>query len=58
MGRSKGKTLRALMGDSVAYFGDHTELCDGGDDFASTIGVGGIVGSEFTLAADAAKDKP
>lgn len=56
--RSKGKTLKAVIGDSVAYFGDHTELSDGGDDFASTIGVGGIVGSEFTLQAEVAKDSP
>jgi alpha-galactosidase len=46
--RTKGKTLKALMGDSVAYFGDHVELSDGHEDFASTMGVGGVVGSEFT----------
>jgi len=46
--RSKGKTLKALHGDGTAYFGDHVELSTGHDDFASTIGVGGIVGSEFT----------
>jgi alpha-galactosidase len=45
--RQKGKTLKALTGDGVAYFGDHVELSDGGDDFASTIGVGGVVGSNF-----------
>ena len=28
--RSKGKTLKALMGDNVPYFGDHVELSDGG----------------------------
>jgi alpha-galactosidase len=46
--RSKGKTLKALHGDSTAYFGDHVELSTGRDDFASTIGVGGVVGTEFT----------
>jgi alpha-galactosidase len=46
--RSKGKTLKALHGDSTAYFGDHVELSTGHDDFASTIGVGGVVGTEFT----------
>ncbi len=45
--RLKGKTLKALMGDGVAYFGDHVELSDGGGDFASTVGVGGVVGTEF-----------
>ncbi len=46
--RLKGKTLKALMGDSVAYFGDHVDMSDGGDDFASTVGVGGVVGTNFT----------
>ncbi len=47
--RSKAKTLKALMGDSIPYFGDHVELSDGADDFASTIGVGGVVGTQFVL---------
>ncbi len=38
--RSKGKTLKALMGDNVPYFGDHVELSDGAIDFASTVGRG------------------
>jgi alpha-galactosidase len=53
--RSKGKTLKALMGDSIPYFGDHVELSDGGDDFASTLGVGGVVGTQFVLPALAEK---
>ena len=28
--RSKAKTLKALMGDDVPFFGDHVELSDGG----------------------------
>jgi alpha-galactosidase len=47
--RSKGKTFKALMGDNVAYFGDHVELSDGANDFASTVGVGGVVGTIFVL---------
>jgi alpha-galactosidase len=47
--RSKGKTLKALMGDNIPYFGDHVELSDGGTDFASTVGVGGVVGTQFVL---------
>jgi alpha-galactosidase len=47
--RSKGKTLKGLLGPSAPYFGDHVELSDGGDDFASTVGVGGVVGTQFTL---------
>ncbi len=46
--RSKGKTVKALHGDSIAYFGDHVELSTGRDDFASTVGIGGVVGTNFT----------
>ena len=51
-GRHKGKTLKALMGRSWAYAGDHVELSDHGDDFASTVGVGGIVSTKFTWPVD------
>jgi alpha-galactosidase len=47
--RSKAKTLKGLMGDTIPFFGDHVELSDGADDFASTIGVGGVVGTQFVL---------
>jgi alpha-galactosidase len=47
--RSKGKTLKALMGDNIPYFGDHVELSDGAIDFASTVGVGGVIGTQFVL---------
>jgi alpha-galactosidase len=47
--RSKGKTLKALMGDTIPYFGDHVELSDGANDFASTLGVGGVIGTQFVL---------
>ena len=47
--RSKAKTLKALMGDDSPFFGDHVELSDGGNDFASTLGVGGVVGTQFVL---------
>ena len=45
--RLKGKTLKALAGDRIAYFGDHVELSDGGEDYASSFGVGGVIGSNF-----------
>jgi alpha-galactosidase len=45
--RSKGKTLKALMGDKLPYFGDHVVLSDGCMDFASTVGVGGVIGTEY-----------
>jgi alpha-galactosidase len=50
--RHKGKTLKALMGPSAAFAGDHVELSDGGDDFASTVGIGGIISTKFTWPLD------
>jgi alpha-galactosidase len=50
--RHKGKTLKALMGPSAPYAGDHVELSDGGDDFASTVGIGAVVSTKFTWPAD------
>ncbi len=54
--RTKGKTLKALMGPSVPYYGDHVELSDGRDDFASTLGIGGVVGTKFTWPVGSMKD--
>lgn len=50
--RLKGKTLKALSGESAPYYGDHVELSDNGSDFASTVGIGGVVGTKFTLPSD------
>ncbi|MEV4539232.1 glycoside hydrolase family 36 protein [Asanoa sp. NPDC049518] len=46
--RHKGKTMHALMGHGASYAGDHVELSDNGDDFASTYGVGGVLSTKFT----------
>jgi alpha-galactosidase len=53
--RTKGKTLKALHGDGVAYFGDHVELSTGRQDFASTVGIGGVVGTNFTWPVGSAE---
>ncbi|MGZ4889616.1 MAG: glycoside hydrolase family 36 protein [Candidatus Angelobacter sp.] len=53
--RSKAKTLKALMGDNVPFFGDHVEESDGANDFASTLGVGGVVGTQFVIPSLIAK---
>jgi alpha-galactosidase len=53
--RTKAKTLKALEGNSVAYFGDHVDLYH--DDFASALGVGGVVGSNFTWPEGSAEKK-
>ncbi len=45
--RLKGKVLRALGGDKVVFYGDHVELSDNGDDFASSIGIGAVIGTKF-----------
>ena len=56
--RLKGKTLKALTGDRIAYFGDHVEMSEGGEDFASTFGVGGVIGTNFAWpGAPGEKDK-
>src|SRR5262249_45190878 len=55
--RHKGKTLKALMGPSAAFAGDHVELSDGGNDFASTIGIGAIASTKFTWPRDRKGEK-
>ena len=50
--RHKGKTLKALMGRNAPYAGDHVELSDGGQDFASTIGIGAVLSTKFTWPLD------
>lgn len=45
--RMKRKVYAALCPD-LAYYADHVELSDGGLDFPSQIGVGGIIGTKFT----------
>jgi alpha-galactosidase len=55
--RRRIKMYKALLGPEAAVYGDHVELSamtrsgddwiEHGDDFASTIGVGGVVGTKF-----------
>ncbi len=47
--RHRGKVFKAFMGRNVPYFGDYVELTESGEDFASTIGIGGVPGSMFTM---------
>jgi alpha-galactosidase len=49
--RLKGKTYKALLG-KTAYYGDHIELSDGADDFASQVGIGAVLGTKFTWPKD------
>lgn len=46
--RTKGKTLKALHGDAIPYFGDHVRLAADGESFAATVGIGGVLGTNFT----------
>ena len=41
----------AAMCPDLAYYADHVELSDGGLDFASQVGVGGVIGTKFTWPA-------
>jgi alpha-galactosidase len=50
--RHKGKAIKALMGPSAAYAGDHVELSDDGNDFASSVGIGAVVSTKFTWPRD------
>jgi len=55
--RRRVKMYKALLGPDAAVYGDHVELSamtmvgkrwkEHGDDFASTIGTGGVVGTKF-----------
>jgi alpha-galactosidase len=54
--RHKGKSVKALFGDSSSYAGDHVELSDGGDDFASSVGIGAVISTKFTWPRDT--DRP
>jgi alpha-galactosidase len=60
--RLRAKAYKALLGGNVPYSGDHVELTNrswdentqafrvlGEEDFASTVGVGGVVSTKFTL---------
>ncbi len=45
--RTKGYVLRALA-PKTAYYGDHIELSDGGNDYPTQLGIGAILGTKFT----------
>ncbi len=49
--RLKGKVYRAIA-PQMAYYGDHVELSDGGDDFATSFGIGAVLGTKFTWPED------
>jgi alpha-galactosidase len=57
--RRRIKMYKAILGSNAAIYGDHVELTrvlnangddeqDVGDDFASTLGTGGVLGTKFT----------
>jgi len=66
--RRRMKMYKALLGPNAAIYGDHVELTrisgantdneqDVGDDFASTLGTGGVLGTKFTWPDYGAKLK-
>jgi alpha-galactosidase len=50
--RLKGKTFKAMMGPSAPFAGDHVELSDRHNDFASHYGIGAILSTKFTWPHD------
>ena len=66
--RRRMKMYKALLGPNAAIYGDHVELTriskantekeqDVGDDFASTLGTGGVLGTKFTWPSQGPKFK-
>jgi alpha-galactosidase len=66
--RRRLKMYKALLGPNAAIYGDHVELTrirgantdneqDVGDDFASTLGAGGVLGTKFTWPDNSPKFK-
>lgn len=49
--RLKNKAYRAIT-QKLAYYADHIELSDGGNDFGTQVGIGGVPGSKFTYPKD------
>jgi alpha-galactosidase len=67
--RRRIKMYKALLGPQAAVYGDHVELSamtpigkgdwsEHGDDFASTLGVGGVPGTKFVWPDPGPKFKP
>jgi alpha-galactosidase len=67
--RRRIKMYKALLGPQAAVYGDHVELSamtpvgkgnwsEHGDDFASTLGVGGVPGTKFVWPDPGPKYKP
>ncbi|RZF60957.1 alpha-galactosidase [Sphingomonas populi] len=50
--RLKGKSFKAMMGPSAPFAGDHVELSDRHNDFATHYGIGAILSTKFTWPHD------
>jgi alpha-galactosidase len=50
--RSKGKSYKAIIGNRSSFAGDHVELSDNRDDFASSVGIGAVISTKFTWPKD------
>jgi len=47
--RGYHKLLKAMIGPRAAIYGDHVEILDNGDDFASQIGIGSVPGTRYNI---------
>ena len=50
-GAVEGEKVDKALFPGTAYFGDHVELTDNKNDFASQIGIGGVPGTKFVYPA-------
>ena len=55
--RIKGKTLIGLTRGRIPFAGDHVELSDEMSDFASTVGIGGVIATKFVWPVGSHKNK-
>jgi alpha-galactosidase len=55
--RIKGKTLIGLTRGKIPFAGDHVELSDNMSDFASTVGIGGVIATKFVWPVGSHENK-
>ena len=55
--RIKGKTIIGLTRGITPYAGDHVELSDMKSDFASTVGIGGVIATKFVWPVGSHENK-
>ena len=49
---ARARRFKAIIGSGSSFAGDHVELSDNGDDFASSVGIGAVISTKFTWPRD------